>query len=370
MAKNILALFTVLFLTACGKGDAAANSAAPSIPAFLPSYYLPLFKIDDSWLTAESHQNQDNIDQYAYVSPDRAARVIVGSLPCAASVCETVFNNFLKISNQQATANSGSFSVVTPFEYRTEWRNGANENFLYVARLSNSLLIWNYSAGLNSLGQSVERYFDTVQAKINRQRYEQALAAGNVEMGRWNTPLREHAEQLLKDGKKQEALVVLNNIVTTSPTDYLSQAMLAANTSDISIAQNSARVIFQNAESPELVSKSAKLLQEVDPASVQPRLLGKGERGLQVILIPLAPCDLGLLAQVSEIYTGITKIPVRVMRLNEAWQFGQPDRIPNQRQIQQFIARRRGSSPDFTGWTLEQYKAELTAASSSSDALT
>jgi hypothetical protein len=369
MSKNILALFTVLFLTACGKDHASANSVAPSIPAFLPSYYLPLFKIKDSWLLAESHQNRDSIDQYAYALPDHAASVIVGSLPCAASVCETVFNNFLKISNQQATANSGRFSLVTPFEYRAEWRDGATENFMYVSRLFSSLLIWNYSARLDDQAQPVSQYFDTVHAQINRQRYEQALAGGNVELGRWNTSSREHAEQLLKDGHKQEALTVLNNIIATSPTDYLSQMELATNANDASIAQNSARVIFRDAESPELISKSAKLLQETDPALVQVPLLDKGERGLQVILIPLAPCDLGLLAQVSKIYSGITNIPIKVMRLSESWKFESPDRIPNQRQIQQFIAQQRGSSPDFTGWTLERYKTELLAASGSSDAL-
>lgn len=368
MAKNLLALFTVLCLTACGKD--AAKSAEPSLPAFLPSYYLPLFKLNDSWLEAEGHQNQNNIDQYAYTSSDHAVSIIVGNLPCAASVCETVFNNFLKTSNQQATANSGSFSLVTPNEYRSEWKIGGAENFLYVSRLSNSLLIWNYSSRPAGQSQSVNQYFDDVHAQINRERYERALAGGNIEMGRWNTSSREHAEQLLKDGHKQEALTVLNNVVATSPTDYLSQMMLATNTGDVSAAQNSARIILRDAESPELISKSAKLLQETDPASLPLPLLNKGEKGLQVILIPLAPCDLGLLAQVSQIYTGITKIPVKVVRLNEAWQFGPPDRIPNQRQIQQFITQQRGSSPDFTGWTLERYKTELLAASGSSDALT
>jgi hypothetical protein len=368
MAKPLLALFTVLCLIAYGKD--AAKSAEPSLPAFLPSHYLPLFRLNDTWLVAESHQNRDGIDQYAYVSQDHAVNIIVGNLPCAVAVCETLFNNLLKISNQQATANSGNFSVVSPFEYRVVWRNGFAENFQYVSRFSNSVLIWNYSTHLDGQAQSVGQYFDGVHAQINRQRYEQALAGGNVEMGRWNTPLREHAEQLLKDGQKQEALTVLNNIVATAPTDYLSQMMLAANTSDASVAQNSARVIFRDAENADLISKSAKLLREADPASTQLPLLGKGEKGLQVILVPLAPCDLGLLAQVSEIYTGITKIPVKVMRLNEIWQFGPPDRIPNQRQIQQFITQKKGSSLDFTGWTLERYKTELIAISNLSDALT
>lgn len=368
MAKNLFTFFPILCLTACGAD--VAKSAEPSLPAFLPAYYLPLLKLNDTWLEADGHQNRDNIDQYAYTSSDHAVSVIVGNLPCAASVCEAVFNNLLKASNQQATQNSGSFSTVTPNEYRSEWKIGGAENFLYVSRLSSSILLWNYSTRLDGQTQQVSQYFDAVHAQINRERYEQALAGGNVEMGRWNISAREYAEQLLKEGHKQQALTVLNNVVATSPTDYLSQMMLAANTSDVSAAQNSARVVFRDAESPELISKSAKFLQEADPASVQPPLLTKGEKGLQVILIPLAPCDLGLLAQASNIYSGVTKIPVKVMRLNEVWQFGPPDRIPNQRQIQQFIARQKRASPDFTGWTLERYKAELISASSSSDALT
>lgn len=369
MRKNLFALFAILCLTGCGKDEASANSVEPSAPAFLPSYYAPILKIGTSWLIADSHLNQDNIDQYAYKATDQAT-IIIGNLPCAPSTCETVFNNFLKASNQRATTNSGTFTIVTPYEYRVEWKSGAADNFLYVSRLASSLLIWNYSTILSDQASSVSRYFDQVHSLINRQRYEQALAGGNVELGRWNIPLREHAEQLLKDGQKQEALTALATVVATSPTDYLAQNALATNTDDSSIARSSALVIFQNAESPELISNSAKLLNEPDPASVQLPILDKGEKGLQVILVPLAPCDIGLLAQVSKIYSGITKIPVKIMRIRDVWQFGPPDRIPNQRQIQQFIAQHGSSSQDFTGWTLERYKAALIAISSSSDALT
>jgi predicted Zn-dependent protease len=231
-------------------------------------------------------------------------------------------------------------------------------------------LIWSHSAHSSDQIPLTNAYFDRLRAFVNRERYEQALASGNVEMGRWDVSLREYAEELLRDGKKQEALAVLQNVVTTSPTDYEAQIALATNTSDASAASNSARVVFDNAESPELISTSARLLQENDPASVQPPILDKQGSGLKVVLIPLAPCDIGLLARVSSVYSGITKIPVKVMRMAEAWRFGSPDRIPNQRQVQQFIAQRGGANPDFTGWTLDRYKTELLKVAASSDALT
>lgn len=367
--QSVSVCLTTLLLLACSKQNAAAQP--PSLPTFLPAYYSALFKIGDTWLLADGHQTKDDIDQYSYISPDHANRLIVGSLPCAPSICETVFKNFLSVSNQQATRSSGNFIAVTPFEYRVRLKGGAGDDFLYVSRLSSSILIWNYGGQFDaSASDAISRYFDNVHAQINRERYDQALAGGNVELGRWNTPLREHAEQLLKDGRKPEALAVLANIVATAPTDYHSQLMLAANTSDVSVAQNSARVVRENAESQELITRSARLLGETDPASISPPFLGTGERGLQVILLPLGPCDLGLLAEVSNIYTGITKIPVKVMRFKESWQFGLPDRIPNRRQIQQFIAQIKGSRPDFAGWTLDRYRTELVAASNSSDALT
>jgi len=329
-----------------------------------------MLEIDESWLVAGAHQNQDGIDQYAYASGDQATNIIIGNMACAPAACETVFDNFLKSVNQQATANSGIFSVVSPTEYRAEWKLGGARNFLSVSRLSGSLLIWNYTAPLGAQSLPVTQYFDRLRAFVDRQRYEQAMAGGNVEMGRWDGSLREYAQELLKDGKRQEAVAVLTNVVTTSPTDYEAQIMLATSTSDPSIAKNSARVVFENTENPELISKSARLLQEIDPASVQLPVLDKEENGLRVVLIPLAPCDIGILARVANVYSGITKIPVKIVRMKDVWQFGPPDRLPNRRQIQQFIAQRGGSNPDFTGWTLERYKTELLRASASSDALT
>ncbi|HKY18493.1 MAG TPA: hypothetical protein VJL82_06130 [Rhizomicrobium sp.] len=362
-------LFAIVCLTACGK-DSAANSGEPSLPTFLPKYYLPALKISDSWPNSVARQNQSGVDQYSYETADQAVGIIIGQMPCAASACEAVFNNFMGSTNRQATANSGNFVVVNPTEYWVEWESGAVKNSLFVFRLSNSLLIWNYRAAQDNQAFSASKYFNRLRDFANRQRYEQALADGNVEMGHWGKTSREYAEALLKSGQKKEALTVLSHVVATSPTDYLAQLALAANSEDSSVARNSAQVVFDNAEDPELISKSANLLRQADPASVQLPLLEKADGGLQVVLIPLAPCDIGLLEPVAAMYSGITKIPVKIVRLREAWQLGPPDRFPNQRQIQQFITERRGSNPDFTGWTLERYKSELTQIFAASDALT
>ena len=46
----------------------------------------------------------------------------------------------------------------------------------------------------------------------------------------------------------------------------------------------------------------------------------------QLLLIPLGPVDLDLLADAAKIYTEITSVPVIVRKLREPWAPGQPDR--------------------------------------------
>jgi hypothetical protein len=114
--------------SACGKESTAANSVAPALPAFLPAYYAPMLKINNSWLAADGHKNENGTDQYDYKSADQMVTILVGNVPCAASICETVFNNFLKSANEQATKNSGEFIVVTPTEYRVKWKDPLGDN--------------------------------------------------------------------------------------------------------------------------------------------------------------------------------------------------------------------------------------------------
>jgi predicted Zn-dependent protease len=98
--------------------------------------------------------------------------------------------------------------------------------------------------------------------------------------------------------------------------------------------------------------------------------LGKGETGLQLILIPLEPCDVWFLEEVSGTYKKITDIPVKIRRLKEVWNLTAPDRIPYQRAIQEMLVRMKGQNIDFTDWKKDGYVEELKKTAESKDALT
>jgi hypothetical protein len=77
----------------------------------------------------------------------------------------------------------------------------------------------------------------------------------------------------------------------------------------------------------------------------------------------------GLIEEAAAIYRKITDVPVKIVRIAEPWAFDMPNRIPDQKRIQQAIVERRGSRIDFSGWTLERYAAELVRAYEQGDAL-
>ncbi len=376
-AKYVIAITALIALTSASalavQGDAIAdnsrNPEALGLPDFLPSYYAPTLLAEGSRLLFERHQTKDGVDLYFFSSADHSSSLTIEHPPCSASVCEAIFNRSFDGANQIATKNSGEFIKIAPTEFGATWKTESVNNAVFAFRLPNSLIYWTYTTRQGS-GFPVVQYFDQILSLVNRQRYEQASAAGDIEMGRWDASLLKFANQLLKDGDRPSALNVLKAIVVTSPTNYAAQAEFASLTPDAAAAQESAKVVLKNAETPELLSKSAAILKEPDPNSEQVPYLKKGESGLQIILIALPSCDIGVLEEAARIYSGITKISVKIARLQEVWQFGEPDRIPNQREIQEFIVQRGGVAVDFKGWSLSQYKNELLRVAAAADAVT
>src|SRR5215475_2556583 len=132
MTKFWIALLAGLCLIGSSGQGALAESAEPPLPTFLQPYYAPLLKVSGAWLSPGAHQTRDAIDEYTFTSSDQSVNIIIGNLPCAPSVCETAFNLVLQTSNLQATKSAGAFRIISPFEYRAEWKGGLASNFLYV----------------------------------------------------------------------------------------------------------------------------------------------------------------------------------------------------------------------------------------------
>jgi hypothetical protein len=346
---------------------AQASGDDQGLPPFLPPYYAPALELSDKRLKLTEHVEKDQGLRYTYASDDQVVGLMIESIRCDGATCAAVFDQGIKYFNTQATANAGQFRAISATEFRADWRTGLGESSSYVFKLPRSLLFWTYTARLHR-NIDVDAYFERLKQMVNRQRYEAALP-DNVEMGRWDIQIRDYARSLLKQGKKAEALVVLKNLLATSPVDYEAHIDFTENTSDRAAAKNSATVVYENAESLELISKAAHFLgvKEQSLASVPP--LEHGERGLQLILIPLQPSDPRLLEEAGQVYEKITNVPVKIRRLTEEWKFGSPDRISNQRSIQQTIIQHIGATPDFTGWPVERYGTELMKTVEGKDAL-
>jgi len=340
--------------------------AAP--PAFLPGYYLSAADFEGQDLRLSEHIDQDHLDRYTYISRDQGVTLSIDSYACDSILCATVYGNALRFLNKQTTDNKGHFRTATDTEFRVDWQTGFSEDTTFVFKLPRSVLFWTYGARLGNDIQA-DRRFAAIKAATNRHRYEQALPQGNVEVGRWHRQFLDLARDWLKQGKTAEALDVLRNLLATAPFDYEAQLEFAATTTDATAARNSARAVFDNAEGPDLVERSAQLLGVAIPTLTSVPLLKPNEHGLQVILVPLPPCDIRLLSEAAAIYSRITDIPVQIARLHEAWDFGPPDRIPDERAVRQTIIQRAGPGTDFSGWTLQQYTSALLQSVIDKDAL-
>lgn len=202
-------------------------------------------------------------------------------------------------------------------------------------------------------------FFAKLGNAANRQRYEQTLRADQVQVGLWSAAVHDYARELLHSGKQDEALKVLNGLITTSPFDYQAHVEIIENTRDIAAARNSATVVYDNAEDPALVANAARYLGRTEPGFDALPVLAKDDGNLSVVLIVLAPCDLRVLGEAAQLYEKAIGIPVRIRRLAEDLDPGAPSRIPDQRRIQQVIIQKDGPNVQFNGWNLERYQTEL-----------
>jgi len=343
-----------------------SDSGDDKFPRFLPPYFARALEIDGKPSLVVEHTEKNNISRYVLASDDLVTTLVIESVKCDGAGCTTVFDQGMKFFNTRTSQNAGRFRTVTRTEFRADWQTGLEEASSYLFRMPNSLLFWTYSTRLHR-DTDVDQYFDDLKMLVDRERYEEALA-DNVEMGRWDVQIRGYARELVAQGKKSEALAVLKNLLATSPFDYDAHFDFIEITPDRAAAKNSARVVYENAESAEQISRAAQILGPADPSLGAVPALERGERGLQLILIPLQPCNLRLLEEAATVYQKITDVPVKVRRLPEPWQFGAPDRIYNQRAAQQAIIQFAGPT-DFTGWTVDRYGTELIKTVAAKDAL-
>jgi hypothetical protein len=365
-----IVLVACVALTAGARGQTGLPPAASGdqdFPAFLPPYFRSVLDLTREHLHLAQQSETNGVTHYLYISEDQADTVGVDNIPCDNTKCDVVFRNARGYVDQQATPAHGWFRAASATEFQAGWRTGLAENATFVYQLPDSILLWSYTTRLE-WRTSPDARFKAIGELVARERYSGALARGNVDVGKWDPQILDYAHQLLKVGFKTEARDVLRNLLATTPFDYEAQLDFALLNDDPAAVRDSARAVFDNAEDPTLITRAADFLGQAQPAP--PPILSDRETGLQLILIALPPCDLRLLRDAAAIYEKVTGVPVKTARLPAAWEWGTPDRVPEQKLMQTTILELSGPGVDFTGWSLDRYVTALTSASESRDPLT
>src|SRR5262249_47784545 len=139
-------------------------------------------------------------------------------------------------------------------------------------------------------------------------------------------------------------------------------------TFDLPAVTNSAKVVFKNAEEADQITEAARILKIDPPDTNAIPLLSTNDTGLEVVLIPLAPCNPWLLDDAARLYERITDVPVKIRRLDKEWAWGTPDRIARQRDIESILVRLTKRNINFSSWNRDQYISALTDTTKSEDA--
>lgn len=347
-----------------------ADSSGRELPTFLSSHYRDVFGLAAKGMKLVQQNKKDSLSTYVYARPDASASLAWESFACERDRCQVLYDNAVRYFDKVATENAGSFLQATQTEFALRWKIGSDENVLVAAKLPNSVLFATHVAR-SGHSLDVASFVAKFGSAINRQRYDEALRMDNVQMGLWSSQIHAFARELLGSGKSREALVVLKDLIAVAPFDYQAHLEIVENTPDFATVRDNAAAVYENAEDASLTARAGRYLgyREPDVGELPP--LAKDEGGLRVVLIVLPPCDLRIARDAALLYEKIVGIPVRLSRLpaESDMTFGVPDRIPDQRRIQQAIIQKLGPNVDFSGWDLERYKIELLKTVGSAGAL-
>ncbi|MDD5705034.1 MAG: hypothetical protein PHR35_03855 [Kiritimatiellae bacterium] len=344
------------------------SAAEPRLPSFLPAYYAPAFRSGGKALNLISQGETNGVTQYVYSTADKDLALSVENILGDKPKCDAVLNNILGHLDQIITSNKGSFVEITTTEACAEVALTNAAQTIMTFMLPSSVHIWTFSRNPADR-EPLTADFKTIRGWANRQRYEEALQAGNVSMGHWQKCIHDYAKVLLESGRKDDALIVLKNLLATAPFDYKAHLELMENTPDATSASNSAKAVFKNAETRDQITKAASFL-GVESRTIELLTpLSTNEAGLQVILIPLPPCNSWLLDESAKVFERIIEVPVKIRRLNEVWLWGTPERIFRQRDIQGILVRLTKENIEFTNWSNDRYINTLNDAVKSEDAL-
>lgn len=358
LLRDVAMLFWIL---------AGIQVRAVELPPFLPGYYSPAFDVNGKSLSLVRQTSTNGIDQYVYSTADESLAISLENINCNYPQSKAIFRNVLLHLNSSISSNSGRFAEVTDSEFCAEVAGSNTVQHVYTYVLPASVQVWMYVTSNNS-SNDLTGMFKLIRRFADKQRYMESLS-DNVSMGHWGKQIYDYASQLINEGKTKEGLKVLKNHLVTAPFDYQAHVDFFKKSRDLSAATNSAGIVLKNAESAELIDRAAAFLGKKIPTINDIPVLDKNETGLELVLIPLPPCNIRLLSGAADTFEKITGVPVKIRRLKEKWEWKIPARIAFQRDCQTALVRFKGRNIDFTNWTKDQYTHALTEAMKNQDAL-
>ena len=341
---------------------------ATKLPPFLPDYYLPAFNVGGQQLKLSNQTISNGVEQFTYLVNDKSISLSLENIDCEKPQRDAIFSNILLYLNSTITNKSSRFKEITESEIHVQAVEGNSTRQTFIYALPNSIQIWTYSA-ITTQDSDIASKFILIKMCVNKQRYIEAIADGNVSMGHWSDNIQDYAMQLITSGNKKEGLSILEKNLTTSASNYEMHVELFNNSDNLVAATNSAKIVFKNAESQDLLDQAVEFLGKTIPTIDAIPVLNTNEIGLQLILIPLPPCNPWLLDEVAKSFIQITGIPTKTRRLEKEWLWGTPERISSQRKIQNILIRFKGEKIDYKNWTKNRYIAEMRGAVIDQDAL-
>ncbi len=361
-------LFATVIIAVVGSVQAASLSSGTTLPRFLPSHYAELLSANGLPLQLVSQDEQAKVKLAQYASLKGDIQLNIEQMVCDRPRCDALYQQTVSEQNAKLTPLAARFLALSPVEFSSEWKEGTKWYFRYVAKVPTALTSWTWISKKKALPDRDKRIAELRRA-LNSQRYTEAMQMDNVEIGRWSQPIHQHALDLLAQGDTEAAVAVLQQVISWAPNSFQAQLDFAKNTRDSTAARASAEMVRENAETPELTAQAAQLLGQTEPDPASLPLLEAGLRGLQVVLVPLPPCDLRLIEEAGRLYSENLKVPVRVARISGDWQWGKPDRIHRQRDVEYLIQRKSSKPVDFSAWTRDTYMKNLLTLTAKEDAL-
>lgn len=343
-------------------------SAMPVVPSFLPTHYSDPLKINDKPLKLVAQNSKSDIKLAEYKNADGSVLLKIEQINCDRPRCEMFYQQTLGEQNKLVTHRKGQFLSVSPTEFSTEWKIGSKTYLQYVATVPKALMRWTWNTK-SSQASNNDSLLSPLRRALNQQRFDEAIQINNVEVGHWAKEIHQYGRDLLAQGKTEPAMTVLRHVVNWSPNSFDAQLDLAESIKEAAIVRASAQAVWDNAENPLLLGRAALLLGRKE-AEISALPVLEGEiKGLQVILIPLPPCDIRLTEEAARLYSDSLKVPVRIVRLPDPWQWGIPDRLYRERDMQNLLLRKSQKPIDFTGWTQARYAQKIIEATTKDDAL-